>query len=250
MNPYIERASVWHDFHESFLPMAREILSAQVLPRYFIRIDEHIYLHELSAQERRLLGRGDLLVPALAPAALATAVAAPPVPAPAEVGVPAFDTEALSYLEVRDRDSNELVTVIELLSPTNKYAGPDREQYLAKARALQRRWVHFVEIDLLRGGPRMPWLDMPPCDYCVVVSRWEQRPKAGFWPIHLRDRLPEIPIPLRQGDADARLDLQQALDRIYDAAGYAYHIYNAPPEPALSPADAAWAEEIVKAVQT
>jgi hypothetical protein len=132
---------------------------------------------------------------------------------------------------------------MELLSPSNKYAGPDREQYLAKARQLQRSWVHFVEIDLLRGGPRMPWLDMPACDYCVVVSRVERRPKAGFWPIRLRERLPEIPIPLRRGDTDARLDLQQVLHRIYDAAGYAYHIYSGPPEPPLSAEDAAWAQQ-------
>ena len=206
MNPYVERASVWHDFHESFLPLVREILSAQVLPRYFVRIDEHMYIHELSV-----------------------------------------DSETLSYLEIRDRDRHDLVTVVELLSPCNKYAGPDREQYLAKARQLQRTWVHFVEIDLLRGGPRMPWLDMPACDYCVVVSRFERRPKAGFWPIGLRDRLPEIPIPLRGGDADARLDLQQVLHHIYDAAGYAYHIYSGPPEPPLAPADADWANQFLPA---
>jgi hypothetical protein len=247
MNPYVERASVWHDFHESFMPLVREILTAQVLPRYFVRIDEHMYIHERSAEERRFLGRGDLLVPALSPPGASTVTARPVLTAPAEVGVPAVDTETLSFLEVRDRDGHELVTVVELLSPSNKYAGPDREQYLAKARQLQRSWVHFVEIDLLRGGPRMPWLDMPACDYCVVVSRVEERPKAGFWPIRLHDRLPEIPIPLRRGDADARLDLQEVLHRIYDAAGYAYYIYSALPEPPLSPTDTAWAAPFLPA---
>jgi hypothetical protein len=244
MNPYIERASVWHDFHESFLPLLREMLTVQVLPRYFVRIDEHMYIHELSANERRFIGRGDLLIPALTPASPGAAAAGAVLPAPAEVGVPAVDSESLSFVEIRDRDNNELITVVELLSPTNKYAGPDREQYLAKARAVQRRWVHFVEIDLLRCGPRMPWINLPPCDYCVVVSRYQERPKAGFWPIGLRERLPVIPIPLRLGDADAQLDLQQALHHIYDAAGYAYHIYHGSPEPALASADAAWAAEL------
>jgi hypothetical protein len=174
--------------------------------------------------------------------------AGPVLEAPAEVGVPAVDVETHSFLEVRDRDNHQLVTVVELLSPTNKYAGPDREQYLAKARQLLRNWVHFVEIDLLRGGPRMPWLDMPECDYCVVVSRFEERSKkAGFWPIRLRDRLPEIPIPLRRGDTDARLDLQQVLHRIYDAAGYAYYIYSGPPEPLLSAEDTTWAQQFLPA---
>jgi hypothetical protein len=249
MNPYIERASVGHDFHERWIPLVAELIGAQVLPRYFVRIDEHMYIHELSAEERRFIGRGGILVPALAPSGATTAVAAGPVlEAPAEVGVPAVDVETHSFLEVRDRDNHQLVTVVELLSPTNKYAGPDREQYLAKARQLLRNWVHFVEIDLLRGGPRMPWLDMPECDYCVVVSRFEERSKkAGFWPIRLRDRLPEIPIPLRRGDTDARLDLQQVLHRIYDAAGYAYYIYSGPPEPLLSAEDTTWAQQFLPA---
>lgn len=93
----------------------------------------------------------------------------------------------------------------------------------------------------------MPWLDMPPCDYCVVVSRHERRPKAGFWPIGLRDRLPEIPIPLRDNDPNARLDLQQLLHRIYDTAGYAYRIYSGPPEPPLAAEDAAWAAQFLPA---
>jgi len=246
MNPYIERASIWHNFHESFMPLVREILTSQVLPRYFVRIDEQMYIHEQSGEERVFVGRGDLLVPALSPAT-ATATAGSVMEAPAEVRAPVVDSEGQSFLEIRDRDSHELVTVVELLSPANKYAGPDREQYLAKARLLQRSKAHFVEIDLLRGGPRMPWLDMSECNYCVVVSRVEQRPKAGFWAIRLRERLPEIPIPLRRGDADARVDLQQVLHRIHDGAGYAYHIYSGPPEPLLSTADAAWAAPFLPA---
>ena len=98
MNPYIERVSVWHDFHESFMPLVREILSAQVLPRYFVRIDEQMYIHEQSAEERRLLGRGDIVVPALLGTGAAQAAGSPTLTAPAEVGVPAVDTESLSFL--------------------------------------------------------------------------------------------------------------------------------------------------------
>ncbi len=216
---------------------------------YFVRIDEQMYIHEQSSEDRRFLGRGDVLVPALSPNITSAVAANAVLEAPAEVRQPAVDLEGQSFLEIRDRDRHELVTVVELLSPCNKYMGPDREQYLAKARQLQRSRAHFVEIDLLRGGPRMPWLDMPECDYCVVVSRVERRPKAGFWPIRLHERLPEIPIPLRHGDSDARIDLQQVLNRIYDAAGYAYHIYSGPPEPLLSTEDAAWAATLVGAGQ-
>src|SRR5437868_6508398 len=98
MNPYIERAPVWHDFHERWLPLAAELIGTQVVPRYFVRIDEHMYIHELSAEERRFLGRGDILVPALTPPVTTRVAASPVLDAPAEVGVPAVDTETLSYL--------------------------------------------------------------------------------------------------------------------------------------------------------
>ena len=246
MNPFIERPSVWHDFHERWIPLVADLIGAQVLPRYFVLIDEHLYIHDLPTDERRLIGRGDVLLPSLTPARSSTGTATGALlEAPSEVALPEIDTKSEAYLEIRDRENRELITVIELLSPTNKYTGPDREQYLAKTRSLQRSRTHFVEIDLLRGGPRMPWRKMSSCDYCAVVFRSERRPRAGFWPIGLRDRLPEIPIPLRTGDSDARLDLQQVLHRIYDAAGYAYHIYAGPPEPSLSHEDMAWAQQFV-----
>jgi hypothetical protein len=65
MNPSIEQASVWHDFHKRWIPLVAELIGAQVLPRYFVRIDEQMYIHELSADEPRFLGRGDILVPSL-----------------------------------------------------------------------------------------------------------------------------------------------------------------------------------------
>jgi hypothetical protein len=244
MNPYLERESVCHDFHENFLPVAREMLNAQVLPRYFVKINEHMYVHEFGQEQRRFVGRGDLQVAPLMPQQSSSS-ATGLLEAPAEVVVPHIDVEGLSFLEIRDRDSRQLITVVELLSPANKYSGPDREQYLPKTRRLLQSNVHFVEINLLRGGPPMPWLDMPACAYSVVVSRAERRPKAGVWPIGLRDRLPTIPVPLRPGDADARLDLQAVLNRVYDAAGYHYYVYADEPVPRLSPEDAAWARQFV-----
>ncbi len=157
----------------------------------------------------------------------------------------AVDVERLSFVEIRDRRDRQLVTVLELLSPSNKRQGPDREQYLAKRRQLLASDVHLIEIDLLRGGPRMPVEGLPDCDYCIVVSRVENRPEVGIWPIRLRARLPVIPIPLRAPDADARLDLQEALNHLYDAAGYEDYIYTGAPQPPLHPDDAAWARQFL-----
>jgi hypothetical protein len=103
-----------------------------------------------------------------------------------------------------------------------------------------------VEIDLLRGGPRMPFAKPPVCDYCIVVSRANERPEAAFWPLALRDPLPAIPIPLREPRADASLPLQDILHLVYDRAYYKDYIYQGIPNPTLSDADAAWASELLK----
>ncbi len=244
MNPYLEQEQAWHDFRESFMPGARDVLSAQVLPRYFVKIDEHVYIHELGEDSRRLVGRADLAI-ARGPSAGDRSTATGLLEAPAFVWQPSMDVERHCYLEIRDRHNRQLITVIELLSPSNKRLGSDRDQFLAKQTQLLSSTANLVEIDLLRGGPRMPWLEMPPCDYCAVVSRVEERPRGGIWPIRLRERLPIIPVPLKTGEPDVKLDLQQLLNRVYDAAGYEVYIYTGEPEPPLSAEDAAWARQFL-----
>jgi Protein of unknown function (DUF4058) len=236
MNPYLEQEDVWHDFHERFIPLVATILGGQLRPRYIVKIDEHIYIHELAAETRRSVGRADV---SLGRSSQKNA------DEPARVRLPAVDQERLSYVEIRDRRDRELVTVVELLSPSNKHAGPDREQYLAKRMDILNAPVHLVEIDLLRGGPPLPAAGRPKCSYSVLVSRVERRLDAEFWPILLRERLPVIPVPVRSPDPYARLDLQAALDRIYDDAGYADYIYDGSPGPRLNAKDADWARQFL-----
>lgn len=164
------------------------------------------------------------------------------------VAIHDLGVERAPYLEVRDRRGRELVTVIELLSPSNKRPGEDREQYLAKRRELLRSPAHLVEIDLLRGWAPMPADDRPAGDYSVLVSRAERRPSAEFWPIRVRDRLPLIAIPLRASDPDGRVDLQEVLHETYDGPVYERFIYAGPPEPPLSRDDAEWARLFVPRV--
>jgi len=186
MNPYLEQEDAWHDFHERFIPSVATLLGGQLRPRYIVKIDEHIYVHELAAESRRWVGRGDVSLLRGSQEA-----ADEPVPrtvagvleAPARVRLPAVDLERLSYVEIRDRRDREPVTVVELLSPANKHPGPDREQYLAKRMELLNGPVHLVEIDLLRGGPPLPAAGRPECSNSVLVSRVERRLDAEFWPI-------------------------------------------------------------------
>lgn len=247
MNPYLEQPDAWHDFHERFVPRIADELTRAIRPKYLAKIDQNVYIHELSAEERHLLGRPDVAVLESGTSSTAsTAVANRAAPIYGHL-LPEIESIRESFIEIRDSKNRELVTVIVVLSPTNKLTGPDRDQYIAKRRCILASPAHLVEIDLLRGGPRMPMKKMPQCDYIAMVSRYEERPRVGLWPVQLRDRLPEVPIPLRTGDADAMLDLQPILHALYDAAGYGDYIYGSRPEPPLHPADSKWADEILAA---
>ncbi len=185
MNPYLERDVAWHDFHERFVILGAGIIGAQVRPHYIVKIDEHVYIHELGDESRRLVGRADLgLTPTRVPTAPTPGVGL--LEAPARIRLPEVDVAREAYLEIRDRHAQELVAVLELLSPSNKRGGPDRDQYLAKRGQVLAGSAHLVEIDLLRGGEPMPSRDRPACTYSVLVSRVEERPLAGFWPLGLR----------------------------------------------------------------
>lgn len=189
-----------------------------------------------AAEGSRLVGRPDILVGGRGgPSGMEL------LEAPVQIVLPDVDFGWLSYIEIRDRRRRELITVIELLSPSNKLRGPDREQYLSERGRFLTSEAHLVEIDLLRIGEPMTAEDQPNCDYSVMVSLADQRPRAGFCLIHLRDRLPVVPIPVRAPDSPAYVDLQAVLHRIYDAARYDSSIHEGTPEPPLSPEDAAWA---------
>lgn len=152
------------------------------------------------------------------------------------------------FLEIRLRETREVVTVLELLAPSNKRAGSEgRRGYLAKREQILSSRTNLVELDLLRGGERLPIIPaLPPADCFALVRRGALRPKIEcyFWTV--REALGTAPIPLRAPDAAAHLDLQAAIGSVYQRAGYAQWLdYAGPPQPPMKPEDASWAMAIV-----
>jgi hypothetical protein len=244
MDPFLEANVPWRDFHTRYCVALATDLGALVRPRYAVQVEANIFLREPSAEERRQIVIPDVSLSnrGLQNAGLATQI----LPAPAYVYAPVrCEEETIPFLQVVDRQSRAVVCVIEVLSPSNKDPGRDREAHWDKVRRILRSPAAYVEIDLLRGGPRLPWTALPPCDNYALVSRPADRPRIDFWPGTLRDPLPAIPIPLQTGEAEPILPLRAAFDRIYDEAGYAFELYADTPAPPLPPADAAWAAEIV-----
>jgi len=232
MNPYLEQSDAWQDFHQSFLILARGSLSNQVGPNYLVKVEVRLILHERSAEERRFIGIADVGV-AEAGERKAKAVATV-LQAPVSLQLPAVEVEKHLSLEIRDRRNRRVITVLELLSPANKTGGEDRDDYLAKRRQVLAGHTHLVEIDLRRGGQRPSPPELPACDYYALVSRYVDRPRVGFWPIGLREPLPNLPVPLADTDPPVHLDLKAVIDQTYDLADYGKYIYQEIPEPPLA----------------
>jgi hypothetical protein len=60
MNPYPEQDHVWSDFHESFMPAARDAIATQVRPHFIAKINKHMFIHEMPDESRRFVGRSDV----------------------------------------------------------------------------------------------------------------------------------------------------------------------------------------------
>ena len=151
-------------------------------------------------------------------------------------------------LEIRDVEHRQLVTVIEVLSPTNK-RGDGYKEYLNKRDRILRSNAHLIEIDLLRKGRRIPMQGtLPSVPYFVFVCRVELRLLTEIWPITLEQSLPEIKVPLLPGDDDAAMNLQTALTAVYDENRFSSMIdYSKPPDVPLSPEQTIWLDDHLRA---
>jgi hypothetical protein len=148
------------------------------------------------------------------------------------------------YVEIRDTAARRLVTVIELLSPANKH-GEGHQQYILRRSVLLTSTSHLMEIDLLRGGQRVPMQKpLPHYPYFVLLSRVEKRPLVDVWPVRLSQRLPTVSVPLLPGDDDVPLNLQRALNQVYEQMRYDLSMdYAHPPSIPFDVEEAAWARE-------
>ena len=252
MDPYLEQAIFWPEFHSRLIVALADALAPSLLPQYYVAVETRTYLD--SSNGELLVGIPDAVVLSTpGPAATAN-------PKPASAGVVTRRPQSVilpmplevkeRYLEIREAGSDVVITAVEVLSPTNKRPGEGRRIYNAKRQTVLGSASHLVEIDLLRAYDPMA---MHPIDreaattarYRILVSRSECRPRADLYEFTLREPMPEFPLPLKAAEEQVLVDLQPLVNGIYDRSGYAIRIdYNAPvPPPALSIEDQAWVNE-------
>lgn len=244
-DPYLEHPDFWPEVHSRLIVALADSLVPQVRPKYEIAIEKRIYeINPSNGDNSLLVGLPDLAVKRQSsnlnqsPSQIAVAVVSSPVP-PMTVTVPIHEKIKQNYLEVRDRGTGLVVTVIEILSPVNKGAGEGRDSYLQKRQRILGSLTNLVEIDLIISFQPMPILaEHIQSDYRLLISRHSHRPQAELYAFSWKDFLPTFYLPLRSEDIEPTVNLQQLFSEIYDKAGYDYRIdYTSEIVPNLSEAE-------------
>ena len=251
MNPFLER--FWPDVHLAIMGYIRDEIAGLLPPGLKARGEENISLAEPDDKSRIL--RPDVAVveswrrgvpPSWQPSSGSEADGAVIATTPEYI---IAEEETERWLEISD-GNGRIITVIEVLSPTNK--GDGRERYISKRSDYLSGSVNVVEIDLLRGGrhtvavPQSSLREKDDAFYLTCVTRGTNPDRKEVYQTPLRSTLPNIRIPLRPTDADVVLALQPLVDRCYRTGSYWDESYDRIPGPSLDAEETAWVVEQVR----
>ncbi|HKI31183.1 MAG TPA: DUF4058 family protein [Gemmataceae bacterium] len=255
MDPYIEACDLWGDFHNRLIAAICSTLS-EALPRgYVARVSKRSYIVLVESEEKA----ERYFEPDVKVTTAPGHTPAPPRGRQASTTANTLDADSVAvrafieeefaerFIDIYElKPERRLVTSIEVLSPSNKIGGSKGwKQYLRKRQSLLLGKANLVEIDLLRGGTRMPMLDpLPKSPYYLLVAREDWAPNCRVWPAFFDRPLPPIPIPLHKPDPPVPLALQPLLETLYERARYAEDIdYARSLTPPLEPEQVAWLQK-------
>ena len=247
MNPYLESPDRWPTVHNRLIVGLADLLTPRLLPKYQVDIDKRVY--EVSGLNTVLIGRPDVTVqqPRTADQESTTATSIEVRKTPLQVTLPMTEEVRESYLEVKDAETQNVVTAIEILSPTNK-RGDGRQKYLEKRAKVLNTQTNLVEIDLLTQGDPLPLAqNTVSSHYRILVSRSTIRPLADLYAFNLSEPIPTFPLPLKGDDTEPEIDLQTLIEGVYERSGYDYFIdYKKDVAIALSDLDLEWINSQLK----
>jgi Protein of unknown function (DUF4058) len=230
MDPYLEHPNLWPEVHTRLISAIATSLETRLSDAYFIGVEKRIY--QLTADDAVLIGIADTKIAKRSSVSNQTPIAEPNNDAGATttLGKPANCLTVTlpmpikireSDLEIRNIETGDIITSIEVLSPANKRTVESRRAYEFKRQAVLGSQTHLIEIDLLRSGhPMLMMGSIQATHYRILVSPANQRPHAQLYGFNVEQPIPIIPIPLKLGEGDLDLDLQHLLANVYNQARY------------------------------
>jgi hypothetical protein len=215
MDPYLEDEKLWPAFHHQLVSCLYQILLPGLIDRYRARVGQRHYATEQ---------------------ALFTSIVR--------------EEHVEEFIEIRQRSDGRLITLVDVVSPTNKTTTEGRTTYLKKRNEVKASNTNLVEIDLVMQG--QPMLDysregLPDWDHAVTVTRSTQPDRYEIYTATLPKRLPRFRLPLAADDRDTVLDLQAAFTRCYDQGGFSAKVdYQRDPVTRLTDDNRKWIGDLLK----
>jgi len=251
MNPYLEQH--WRDVHHRLVTYACDHLQEHLPSDLRARMEERVCVESEDVQRHSLYPDVRVIErPNRGSGGVAIAESGISIAEPLVIQLPS-EPPTETFIEIIDVGTgNRIVSVIEVLSPTNKLPGEGSEQYRRKQRELADAHVSLVEIDLLRSGNHVLVVPLSRLDpkswtpYMICVRRGWKPTVVEVYRAPLQTRLPIIRVPLRETDKDVTLDVQALIDQCYRNGRYDDIDYRRPPIPPLDPGDAQWADEMLR----
>ena len=249
MNPYLESRRLWREVHNNIIHGMFRFLRRTLPFRYTVIMDERVPIgNDPSRDAPAQYGAPDLSIRGGGVRERATVTYQTEGRVTARLPLD-DETSPEMFITIGERSQEDPVTIVELLSPSNKLTGGHgRSQYLDKRQRVIFSPTHLVEIDLVRRGRPMPVEgydgDAP---YRHLISRWQTRPEVDLYPFRLQTPIPDVPVPLLEEDADAVVPLGSLVDDMYEQDYYSnYADYNSDPEGPLSDDDRQWIDLLLR----
>ncbi len=249
MNPYLETMGLWPDVHNRLIGAMSSFLRQSLPIRYSVVTEERVVIGRNPPEEpRRRYAIPDVVISSDADSPLPRSAGQQSSDGAVTVVIPEVYWSRQKFLTVREQSRGFAVATIEILSPTNKYQGEGRREYVDKRLRILESATHLVEIDLVRVGDPLPLEgydgDAP---YSILVSRNELRPSAEFFPFGLQAGIPDIVVPLLNDEDEPTLRLGEIVNDIYLQDLYGRLVdYNLDPAGPLSAADREWMDRLLR----
>jgi hypothetical protein len=213
MDPYLEGDQFWPEFQRSLVEAIKELVRPGLPSVYEARVGERVYSVEADDSPVR------------------------------ECREP--------FAEILRKDNGQLITLIEVVSPTNKTTSAGRDAYWAKRQESLSQKSGIVEVDLVRcGTPTLNYSreGLPEFDYGVTVTRSSAPDRYEIYTSTLeKKRLPKFKVPLAPNERDLLLDLQAVFEVVYERGRFGERIdYERNPSIPLPQSRAAWVDSLLR----
>ena len=231
------KAGIFHDFHHEWISTIKRALNTGVLPSDYYALAEQIAgglgpdvltLGNVPDEPARASGNGlEVVSGSSGQSGVALAAKPPKVSFTAVAELEQYSRKR-NRIAIRHSSSDQIVAVIEIVSPGNKASGHALRSFVEKAIELLDAGIHLLVVDLFPPGPRDPqgihgaiWSEyigddfpLPPGRPLTLVAYSAGDLKRAFIePTAVGEVLPEMPLFLQPS-----LYVQVPLEATYQSA--------------------------------